>query len=319
MGWRDWAESWGAMGSYVHPGAPLSGGGPGAFRQPGPLGIDRGPSSRMPQPQSPAARHFDWHRLPAIDQAERVATVYASVQRATRYIPRAVALATGEELHAVIAGVVPGLALALGVTALTTLSGALVGAALGAFAGGAGAVPGAALGGTWGSEAGLVILEWLGLGFPAASLRHMAGAELAAPDHQPQVAAAASLRKPSSGGASRGAWSPSAAEAQPSRAAPREATPAAGTSLQPRQDPASPEQRQGLHSTPVRQRRDSVRLRQRRLRGQGCRQPVLAGPSAGSMTCNRSSSAMACGTGRGSRTTSRCPASTGLTASCKSQ
>jgi hypothetical protein len=68
----------------------------------------------MPQPQSPAARHFDWHRLPAIDQAERVAAVYAAVQRATRYIPRAVAHATGEELSAVIAGIVPGLALALG-------------------------------------------------------------------------------------------------------------------------------------------------------------------------------------------------------------
>jgi hypothetical protein len=62
------------------------------------------------------------------------------------------------------------LALALGVTALTTLSGAIVGAALGAFAGGAGAVPGATIGGAWGAEARLVILEWLGLGFLAASV-----------------------------------------------------------------------------------------------------------------------------------------------------
>ncbi len=186
-----------------------------------------------------------------------------------------------------------------------------MGAALGALAGGVGAVPGAALGGAWGAEAGLVILEWLGLGFLAASIGSSVGSaarqaeqaveiawrsvdapatadlavtraaeELASAVAQvfrgvlqgivafllSEGAAAAAARVPeltarlrgsrlggrfatwveqswqrlitnprlrpqeisagpSNGGARRGAWS--AAEAQPSKVAPREATPAA--------------------------------------------------------------------------------------------
>jgi hypothetical protein len=124
----------------------------------------------LPHPDSPAARTFDWGGLGAVDRAERIEAVYEAVRRSARFIPDEVRRATGEEVHAVIAGILPGLVVALGVAALTTTSGAVVGAALGALAGGVGALPGAAVGGAWGAEAGVWILEWLGLGFLAVSV-----------------------------------------------------------------------------------------------------------------------------------------------------
>lgn len=52
----------GDTGGVAHPGSPAGGGGPGNFRQPGPL---MGPDSyaSVPHPDSPAARHFEWHDL----------------------------------------------------------------------------------------------------------------------------------------------------------------------------------------------------------------------------------------------------------------
>jgi hypothetical protein len=168
MGWRDWFESLADAESYAHPGAPVGGGGRGGFRQAGPVGIEPDHTAQVPHPESPAARSFDWHTLPIIDQAERVMAVWDALQRCPQYIPGAIARATGEEVHAMLAGILPGLLLALGIMAVTTLGGAGAGAALGAFAFGAGAVPGAAAGAAAGAEAGLFILEWLGIAFLAA-------------------------------------------------------------------------------------------------------------------------------------------------------
>ncbi|HEU4583570.1 MAG TPA: hypothetical protein VFS67_35170 [Polyangiaceae bacterium] len=163
------------MAEHAHPDTPLGGGGPGHFRAPGPRAAERGAASRLPQPGSPAARIFDWGRLGAFDRAERIEAVYEAVQRSARWIPGEIQRATGEEVHGVIEGILPGLAVALGVAALTTTSGAVVGAALGALAGGVGALPGAAVGGAWGAEAGVWILEWLGLGFLAVSVGRSLG------------------------------------------------------------------------------------------------------------------------------------------------
>jgi hypothetical protein len=175
MTWRDWTRSWSSAGQHVRPDAPLGGGGPGTFRRPGPHGAERGAASRLPHPDSPAARTIDWGRLGALDRAERIEAVYEAVRRSARFIPGEVQRATGEEVHAVIAGIVPGLVVALGIAALTTTSGAVVGAALGAFAGGLGALPGAVAGGALGAEAGVWILEWLGLGFLAVSVGRSLG------------------------------------------------------------------------------------------------------------------------------------------------
>src|SRR5262249_34146355 len=91
--------------------------------------------------------------------------VWDAIQLCPSFVPHAIKRATGEELHALIAGLVPGLLLGLGIMAVTTLGGAAAGAALGALAGGVGAAPGAVAGATLGAEAGPTILEWLGLAF----------------------------------------------------------------------------------------------------------------------------------------------------------
>jgi hypothetical protein len=164
MGWRKWLESWAQAEMYAHPGAPVGGAGPGGFRQAGPLDSDHG---HVPHPDSPAGQSFDWHSLPGVDQAERVKAVYDAIRRCPQYVGAEIATATGEELHDLIAGILPGLLLMLGVMAVTTLGGAAAGAALGFLALGVGAAPGAAVGATLGAEAGATILEWLGLGFLA--------------------------------------------------------------------------------------------------------------------------------------------------------
>lgn len=175
MTWRDWSRSWSRTGRPVHPDTPLGGGGPGHFRPTASRAADRGAASRLPDPDSPAARTFDWGGLGAVDRLERIEAVYEAVRRSARFIPGEVQRATGEEVHAVIAGIVPGLVVSLGIAALTATAGAAVGAALGALAGGVGALPGAALGGAWGAEAGVWILEWLGLGFLAISVGRSLG------------------------------------------------------------------------------------------------------------------------------------------------
>jgi hypothetical protein len=177
--WRDWSRSWLRPDSFAHPQSSSGGGGPGHFVVPGPIGLDRTPHvlpfadpgsfvTPVPHPQSPAARHFDWHRLPLIDQAERVYAVFKAILRSYRYIPEALLQATGEELYSILRGIIPGLVISLGIMAITTLGGAAAGAALGALAGGVGAGPGAVAGAAAGAEVGLFILEWLGVAFLAA-------------------------------------------------------------------------------------------------------------------------------------------------------
>jgi uncharacterized protein DUF6861 len=172
MDWRDHFPSWTGPRALAHPGSPSGAGGPGRFRRAGPHGgHQHHPAhhrSHAPHPHAPAAQSFDWHRLPIIDQTERVVAVWDAMQRSRTYLPGAIKRATGEELHALIDGLVPGLLIGLGVMAITTLGGAAAGAALGALAGGIGAAPGAVAGATAGAEAGLAILEFLGLTFLVA-------------------------------------------------------------------------------------------------------------------------------------------------------
>jgi hypothetical protein len=84
------------------------------------------------------------------------------------HAPRAVLEATGEDLTEILAALIPGLLLCLCVLAGTTAVGTAGGAALGAVAAGVGALPGVALGAGLGLEAGLALLEILGLAFLAA-------------------------------------------------------------------------------------------------------------------------------------------------------
>jgi filamentous hemagglutinin len=152
----------------AHPDAPAGGSGGGAARTPGPAGLAPQASS-LPHIQSPAGRWFDWQgALPHWEFPSRVRAVYDAITGSVAHIPKALFEATGQELHEIVAGLLPGVAMMLGVLACTTALGAVVGAAVGALAFGAGAVPGAAAGAVGGFEAGIALLNWLGLAFLAA-------------------------------------------------------------------------------------------------------------------------------------------------------
>jgi hypothetical protein len=177
--WRDWFQSWVDPGAPAHPNSPWGGGGRGGFTTRDPLGLHLGPTIQpfplpgdvilpIPHPSSPAARTFDWHRLPVLDQAERVYAVLTALLRARHHVAGELLKATGEELLSIVEGLIPGLLLSLGVVAVTTLAGAAAGALLGALAFGVGAAPGAMAGAAAGAEAGLAILEYLGVAFLAA-------------------------------------------------------------------------------------------------------------------------------------------------------
>ena len=94
--------------------------------------------------------------------------VFRSLNDASKYIPVKLLEATGMELHTVVAGIIPGLLMFLGVLCATTVLGGAVGAAIGFLAGGVGAVPCAAIGAELGLEAGIALLDFLGLAFLAA-------------------------------------------------------------------------------------------------------------------------------------------------------
>jgi hypothetical protein len=165
--WRDQFKGPSRSRRLVHPDAPAGGSGPGSSRPPGPVGTSS--SSRfVPDLDSPAGQHFDWtHQLPFVDTAERASAVYGAIKGAGAYVPQALREATGQELHEIVAGLVPGLLLLIGVLALSTAVGAAAGAAVGALAGGVGAIPGAAIGAEIGFDLGVVLLEWFGLAFLA--------------------------------------------------------------------------------------------------------------------------------------------------------
>jgi hypothetical protein len=164
----DWQSFFRSSGSesLLHPDAPSSTSGPGHFHDP----HAAWESAQVPHPRSPAGRTFDWLALPEIDLDDRVRAVLEAIHVAEMHAPQAVLEATGEELGEILKGIIPGLLLCLCVVAGTTAVGAVGGAALGALAGGIGALPGAALGAGLGLQAGVALLEALGLAFLAVMI-----------------------------------------------------------------------------------------------------------------------------------------------------
>lgn len=149
----------------VHPDSPAGGAGPGVSRPPGPLGYSGMPSP-MAHPDSPACRYV----IPDIKANhvavnQRIRAVYEALSSAPNYVPMAIYDATGQELRSIASGIVPGLLFFVGALATTTALGASAGAAVGVLAFGIGAVPGAAIGAGVGFDAGLILLQYLGLGF----------------------------------------------------------------------------------------------------------------------------------------------------------
>jgi hypothetical protein len=108
---------------------------------------------------------FDWSSLARIDIDERARAVLETIRVARRHAPAAILEATGVEFGAMLDGLLPGLLLCICIVAATTVIGGAAGAAIGALAMGFGAAPGAAFGATAGFEAGIAVLEGLGLAF----------------------------------------------------------------------------------------------------------------------------------------------------------
>lgn len=152
----------------VHPAAPAGGCGPGYSRVPGPLTHASPLHAALPHPQSTAGRYLDWPwALRIVEYKDRAASVYEAIAGARGLLKDALYEATGQELHEIVAGLLPGVLLFLAVLATTTALGAAAGAAVGALAFGVGAAPGAAVGATLGFEAGTALLDFLGLAFLA--------------------------------------------------------------------------------------------------------------------------------------------------------
>ena len=167
----DWKQNLHAQSGLermpAHPDSPAGSGGAGFFQVPGPFFGERR-TAEIPHPGSPAGRFFDWEiELPLVDIAERAAAVYRSITSAGPHLPAALLRATGMELHAIVAGIVPGLAIFLGILCATTVLGAAAGAAIGFLAGGVGAIPGAVIGAEIGAQVGIALLNYLGLAFLA--------------------------------------------------------------------------------------------------------------------------------------------------------
>jgi len=161
----DWFFSDPHSNPEIHPDAPAGGPGCGCFERPGPL-LEPPSCSAAPHWDSPAGWHFNWHsELPRLVVAERAKAVYHALIGAGAYVPAAVRKATGQELGAIIADIVPGLLMFVGLLAATTALGAVAGGAVGALFAGVGAVPGAVIGAHMGLGAGTAILEYLGLAF----------------------------------------------------------------------------------------------------------------------------------------------------------
>src|SRR5215831_1516902 len=104
-----------------------------------------------------------------LDRYEKNANYVAEACRRAlaKYVGAAIEEETGEALEGLLTGLLQGLVMMMAVVATTTLIGAGAGAAVGFFGFGVGAAPGAAVGAELGFDAGVWILNWLGIGFLA--------------------------------------------------------------------------------------------------------------------------------------------------------
>ena len=192
---RDPRESmlWDTVGSQAGASisSPAGGPGPGRFKQ----FASQGTTNGAPTPGSDGFWDSIWNRvrdrLPheatkagvriivgpglgiltdyLLDRYEKNANYVAEACRRAlaKYVGAAIEEETGQAIEELIQGLLQSLIMMMAVVATTTLIGAGAGAAVGFFFFGVGAAPGAAAGAELGFDAGLWILEWLGIAFLA--------------------------------------------------------------------------------------------------------------------------------------------------------
>lgn len=145
----------------VHPGAPDGGTGRGHSRS---VEDSRGyREASAPHPSSPAARTWDWLSFDEFDLFERLELVREALDIAKDKVPGVVWEETGEELGEILKAIIPSIVLSMCVIVSTTILGGAIGAAVGAFALGWGAIPTGIFGAQCGAEAGVLLLQGLGL------------------------------------------------------------------------------------------------------------------------------------------------------------
>lgn len=156
-----------SRGAPAHPDSPAGGTGIGHARPPRStsLGDDHFGWGSLPHPDSPAGRHVTQADIARADTLERAECVREAVEHAQTLVGPYILQETGQGMKDLISGIVPTLLLGSGILALTTSAGAAGGAILGSLGMGIGAVPGSMFGGSAGFEAGMALLDALGLGF----------------------------------------------------------------------------------------------------------------------------------------------------------
>jgi hypothetical protein len=111
--------------------------------------------------------HYEMHEVGWLDMSDAAHAIWDALRASRALVGPIVMEQTGILLEHIIAGLLPGLMMAIGVMAGTTVLGAAVGAIIGALAGGIGAAPGALIGGQLGYDLGTAAMALLGLGFLA--------------------------------------------------------------------------------------------------------------------------------------------------------
>lgn len=100
-----------------------------------------------------------------IPKSERLRKIKQALFRAEAELPYAIRQETGMAVYQVINGIIPALLASLAFVTVFIIAGASIGTAFGSLLIGIGALPGGVIGGTLGFEAGLWILNILGLVF----------------------------------------------------------------------------------------------------------------------------------------------------------
>lgn len=157
-------------------------------RVPGPIGMDRSNTPRIDsgtaartQNQPPGgtggvsghgSQSFlhDTRELGWMDTADAAEAIWDALKASRSLVGPVVMEQTGLMIGHIMAGLLPGLMMAIGVMTGTTVLGAGVGALIGTLAGGIGAAPGAILGGQLGYNLGMAAMALLGLGFLAQGI-----------------------------------------------------------------------------------------------------------------------------------------------------
>lgn len=124
-------------------------------------------ASGLPDPESPAGKRLNTLDRNGVECGTRVLYVVEALAVAERLAIDRIVDDFGAEARDLLPGIIRSLCVCIGLVAATTATGAAGGALVGSLALGVGAIPGGVIGASLGFEAGLAVLDVLGLAFLA--------------------------------------------------------------------------------------------------------------------------------------------------------